>query len=425
MLIALWWPPSDEIGAQRMRALATHLPKMGVEVVGLSGTPGSRASAPPEVLVLELDAAGLVGAVKRRLGKSAEIPYSWQIGSRPVGAAGRRARTWLARSLKATMAIPDTHMAWASRVRRAASAKAADATVDAVISSALPLSAHRAASLIAAELGVPWVADYRDLHSGNPYLRHGWVRRRIDGGLEGRWLRSAARVTTVSEECGEVLARILGREVSVIPNGFAREDAAVLEPLDRAGRRRGGTPLRLVYTGTLYEGGRDPTPLLEAIRRWNLDRPSEPVELEMYGPDLGWVRSLAETMGVGGAVRDAGRVPRLAALQAQRCADAGVVVLRDSAYDRGVVTGKLYELAFSGAPVLCVGGPSAGAGRRLIERHRLGVYVPAGEDVLAGMAQLRDGDWGHLPVSGAAAWELSHERVAHDFHGVLRGAIGC
>src|SRR5579872_4683486 len=91
---------------------------------------------------------------------------------------------------------------------------------DAIVSSAMPGSAHVVASTLSGLLGVPWVADYRDLWHGNPYVTEPAWRAKVLPALERRLLRRSKRITTITQTLAGELEALHSRQVSVIANTF-------------------------------------------------------------------------------------------------------------------------------------------------------------------------------------------------------------
>ena len=56
--------------------------------------------------------------------------------------------------------------------------------INAIISSAIRASVHVVGSLLARKLGLPWLADYRDLWNGNPHVDDPRWRAKLLLGLE-------------------------------------------------------------------------------------------------------------------------------------------------------------------------------------------------------------------------------------------------
>jgi glycosyltransferase involved in cell wall biosynthesis len=122
--------------------------------------------------------------------------------------------------------------------------------------------------------------------------------------------------------------------------------------------------------------GRDPRPLLKALRDFNAGRSAGEtrVRLLLAGrQSLDDERFLAEA-GLGSAVEHVGMVDRATAVGLQRDADALLLL---TGRNRSEATGKLFEYLASGRPIVAVAGDNEAA--RIIRETGTGVAV-AGSD---------------------------------------------
>jgi hypothetical protein len=128
--------------------------------------------------------------------------------------------------------------------------------------------------------------------------------------------------------------------------------------------------LRIVYTGLIYPGRRDPSALFAAIAALGAERSG--VEVAFYGQDLRGVAESAQRHGVAGCVTVHGNVPHTESLRAQQQADVLLLLLWDDPREAGVYTGKLFEYVGSSRQVLAVGS-STGVAADLLRTRALGV----------------------------------------------------
>ncbi len=133
----------------------------------------------------------------------------------------------------------------------------------------------------------------------------------------------------------------------MVPNGFDPEDKPVISSPSDAGT------LEIVYTGTLYDGLSDPTPLLKAARA--LEQDTIGVRVHFYGSDSHLALRRAQELGFERFVLSHGAVPYCDSLRAQVDADALLVLDQGKRTVAGVLTGKLYEYIGARRPILVVG----------------------------------------------------------------------
>lgn len=259
-----------------------------------------------------------------------------------------------------------------------------DQPFDAVVSTYGPPANHVVAAAFKHQTGIPWLADYRDLWSGNAYSPSHPLFPQVEAALESRCVANADIITTVSDGLAQSLRTRFAAPVHVIENGFDPDDVPAAAPMAWPDRK-----VRLLYTGTIYRGAQDPTPLFEAIQLVASDDPglAQRLEVLFYGWHLEPAREWVNAHGLGNLIKISGSKPRSEILQLQRSVDA-LLFLDWNTSQTGVLTGKLFEYAFSGTPLLAVGSRPDSTAGRFIADFGLGCMAGDSREVIA--ARLRD-----------------------------------
>ena len=105
--------------------------------------------------------------------------------------------------------------------------KQIDVPIDAILSTAPPITAHVIAREARNILKCPWIADFRDLWAGNLDNPNGALLRMVDRSLEKRWLGTADALVAVSRPWADRLQDSFPQKpVHVITNGFDPDDFA-------------------------------------------------------------------------------------------------------------------------------------------------------------------------------------------------------
>ena len=365
-LVAYWYPPRQAAGALRAAALARYLPAFGWEPVVVTVRPRSSLHLPPGEPVCDDVPPPALATTDRAWHALAAAAVEALRGSDALEGlksenafASRRpharAAHWIYRHW---LSFPDDTWPWLVDRRSVARVFAAHG-VDAIVSTSPPPTAHLVAAAAARRLRVPWVADYRDPWSQRSVWRRAWPLAGVEARLERHTLSQAAHVVTVSAPIAENLRRLLGRPVSVVPNGFdpADRDVAAIDPLPIAGDR-----FTLVHTGTLTNQSRDPGLLFAALHALVArgDLPIGALEVWFVGrhPDVAR-RTAAQWPALAPAIHYAGAVPRATALDAQRRATVLVALgSPDAAYDGDVPT-KVFEYLDARRPILAIASPES------------------------------------------------------------------
>jgi hypothetical protein len=231
---------------------------------------------------------------------------------------------------------------------------------------------------VLAAKGCAWIADLRD----------GWIfegvrppfptrfQERLDAWLERRMMRAADVVTCATRPVADDLVERMAANTTVVPNGLDPElmiAAAEQESVTAAGTLTDPGRVSIVYTGSFGGYGRDPVPMLRALRELAAEEPAtaELLELVIAGP-----LSRDEREALDGLsplrISIVGVLPRPRGMALQRRAD---VLLLLASPERTQAAGlKLFEYLGTGKPILALADGTE-AGRIVAEVG--GEVVPA------------------------------------------------
>jgi glycosyltransferase involved in cell wall biosynthesis len=287
--------------------------------------------------------------------------------------------------------VPDSYaLSWLPFAIGAARRLMRQSAVDCVITSSPPDSVHLAGLALGRERPA-WIADLRDGWRFEP-LRPPFptgFQERLDARLEGRVTRTADGLTAATQPIAADLENRLGAPAALVPNAwdpdFERAVEAAAPPELPPGK------FNFVHTGTLSgRWGRDPRPLLRALRDLIDERPAiaESVRLVLVGGMSEEDRRTIAELEVGDLVHEAGSLPRAEAIALQRSANALVLVTSSNV---GEATGKLFEYLAAGKPILALATGNEAA--RIIEETGTGVAVDPnnGAAVLQAVTDAVDG----------------------------------
>jgi len=243
---------------------------------------------------------------------------------------------------------------------------------DAVVTTSAPYSAHLVGQRLKRYAGIPWIADFRDEWTTNPYLRDRYPtnwHRNFNRSMERKILREADRVVCVSRPWLDTLHGLVpdlpDNKFVVLPNGYDGEHfrEATPVPPDR---------FRIVYTGEFY-GPRSPGPFLDALDLVRECRriPIDEIEIVFMGR-TGWSDRVASDLSRN-SVRIVEQKPYFESLQAlQEAAVLLLVIPREDG--SGKHTGKLFPYLASGRPILAI-APEPNVAAELIRKSRSGVVA--------------------------------------------------
>lgn len=274
--------------------------------------------------------------------------------------------------------IPDGERLWGEFAKATAVKAVKKEKVDLIYTTSVPYSAH----LIGLHLkrrfpGIPWVADFRDEWTNNPYLLdnpHNKLRMSIEKRMERRVLEKADYLITNTPVMLDNFLRInsgmaLEDHFSVIPNGYDSDDFKGVTGIPPS-----NDSFTITYTGSMY-GRRKPDyffqALSELIAEGKIDRAKIKVQLigilQKDSLDKLLDRySLQETVKILPYMDHDECVAYMAA------SDALLLIEGGGPGSEAFYTGKVFEYLASRRPILA-NIPAKGAAAQLISSTRAGL----------------------------------------------------
>jgi hypothetical protein len=349
LIVTYNWPPRNAMGTHRPYAWARYWSEAGAKVTVLT----AKKQFIDEPLDLHLPVLDGVEVIELSYGLGDHSLAKRMLRSRFVLGWLRRLKGILQKRSSKTI---DPRSKWFAAALPLIDglAKRNDFVVSTFGPSASHLIAH---SIKRSNPTICWVADYRDLwnqhaNSASSQLtsERMWAQHEATVG------EHADIVTAVSEDMVRVLSDACKGSVFLAPNGFDVLDSDLKEIL-AAPVRRSSLPIKIVHTGTVYRGHRDPTPLLEVLAGMVENGEILPGEVfvDFYGRAVDPIRDLQRNSRFSHFLRVFGHVSREEAIQAQRDADILLLLESSDSASRGILTGKIFEYISAGRPVMCVG----------------------------------------------------------------------
>lgn len=359
LFVTGYFPPTNVIGAVRTGKTAKWLKNAGHFINVL--TPDRRQENPflkvevPEECILYTDWFDYSGRV-RKVARGSLVP------TEPNENLKKSKIMFLLESCyRGLVEFPDSENGWYPFAVRAGAQLIRACPFDIIYASATPYTALLVAARLSRLFDIPWVAEFRDLWMDNHYRHFGPIRKTLEGLLERRTLETASAFVTVSQTLADILKKKYPKPTEVITNGFDPDDYELgLNPDP-------GAPVRIVYTGSIYQGKRDPSPLLEAIGKLSDERVN--VKVDFYGERLALVRGLAEKYGCRENVQIYPSVPYEESLRIQQKADVLLLLLWNDPREKGVFTGKVFEYMGARRPILVLGPEDNVASQTILERR--------------------------------------------------------
>ena len=253
---------------------------------------------------------------------------------------------------------PDALRLWASEiVRNTARLDCGDKHV--VLTSSPAFSCHMAGLGIKKKLGLPWVADFRDLWVGRPFRSlptalHEWWDRHLEAsvvhGCDRLILASPAWERGFRQRYGDDVAR----KIVIITNGY--EDHL---PPQTVGRINGATEpgnetIRFVLTGSMH-AGESPIPFIRALGSLKRNCPSLVCSVTADfvgngGDHLNVIQEEIRNSGVEEQCNLLGARSNEECIRMQR--EAACLLLFSASEHAETISGKSFEYMATGKPIL-------------------------------------------------------------------------
>ena len=377
LVISWFFPPANTIGAVRVSRCCEYLLAQGhdVRVLAGSGLPY------PQTLGCALEADRLIYApwtdvngLPRRLsslGKTLLRPLRRPVtaqaaspgggasgpggsgGSAPAGgggsiAAARALLSPLGDGYRNLTNLPDSRIGWYPHATRAARSALRDWQPELIFASGPPFTAFLIAARLQPLFGARLVIEFRDRWVGDPYYPPPAWRGRLEDWWERRIIAKAGAIVTVSEPWAEAYREKYGKPTAVVYNGYDPE--LLSGPAPGAAEERF---LRILYTGRIYPGRRDPSPLFAALA--HIGATPADARVDFLGTDETQVYPLAERFGVSDLVSVLPEVPHKEAVELQQAADVLLLMQWNDPKEQGNVPGKLFEYLGARRPILGLG----------------------------------------------------------------------
>ena len=369
LLISYYFAPRVGIGSQRPTKLAKYLPHYGWEPVIL--TPKLPGQPLDSMRIIETDYKDALSSFKAFWGfnqrESVQNTLNIHTGKNGNSPA---LKYRIIKFAKEIIAYPDQQRGWYKFAVQSGREFLDRERVDVMLSTSYPVTSHIIASELKKKYRIPWVADLRDLWTQNHFNKKFNIIRRFEQRLELETLAQADALVTVTPRFADKL-KILHRNkyIICITNGYDSDD--FLEAAQRWTKK-----FTITYTGTFYNGKRDPSLLFDAIssllKENRIDR--NRLEIRFCGPHDDWLVGAVSKYDLNDVVTLYGNVSREEALEKQKESQILLLLLDSNNNEEDVYPAKIFEYFGARRPIIAVGG-SGGAAKELLDETNAGEFA--------------------------------------------------
>ncbi len=364
LIISTTFFPDPQVGAIRVTQWSRHLPSLGWTPLVFTRQYQMTASA--EELANEVDPN-----VQLYLLNSSPAPFNPE-PRRPSNRLKQWAKLFLSKIISGFM-VPDVGIFFWRSARRQALERAKVIAPDVILSSSPAHSTHDLGRWLSRQLGIPWVADFRDVY----LIDYSWRYGKLD---RLNWPRHSRFERTIYEHAAAIIHAIpfhgrwarrrypFARErIVILPNGYPAE---LLDPklLPIGATRPERRVIRVV--GSIDDA--DVLRLTEAVAQLNEE--GLDLELNIIARIPGCVEKAARALG--DRFIAPGYLPHRVAVGHIKGADLLVSYLSEKRAKSYQLTSKLFEFIASGRPTLEI-NPSPPDLRLLKEYNVPYMYFPS------------------------------------------------
>jgi len=420
LFVSYKFPPVATAGSLRIGGLVKYLPQFGWYPVVIT-TPVFTGSRPP-VEIIEVDNHDVFVGLKKLLIREDDPQFytgpksTWSSVTPPTL---RNKLLYLARDV---LTYPTFQRHWYPGATRACTTilQGREDEIKAVVSSSSPVASHFVAKAVKRRFRIGWIADLRDLWTQNHFYSYGRMRQLMEKRLERKVLTNADALVTVSDPLAEKLKTVYrDAPIHVVRNGFDPDELG-------NGQHKLAHKFTISYTGHIYHGKQDPTPLLIGIRQL-VDSgliSSCDIEVRFFGPRLNWLQELIDAYQLEEIVKQYGHVAREQVLERQRESHLLLLLTWNDPNEVGVYTGKVFEYLAARRPILALGRTGSVVDGLLCET-KAGIVVDSDDN--RGLREVLLNAYNEFKARGTVACEseevvimrYSHYEMARQFSEVL------
>jgi hypothetical protein len=362
LIITYYWPPTGGSGVQRWVKFSKYLPEFGWQpVVYTPENPEQLAR--DESLLKDIPACAEV--IKTHISEPYAI-YRRLTGGKagqevnPVNAQKKSWKQRLSLWIRGNCFIPDPRVGWVRPSVRFLKKYLREHPVDAVVTTGPPQSVHLIGLRLKKELGLRWIADFRDPWTEMFYYKHLGLSAAADRRhrrLEQAVLDGADKIISVSPPVAADFQARTKTPVILITNGFDEDDfrtSSFAPGVNTPQRPR--TEIRLVHTG-LFAADGNPLNLWDALaERCEADPDFRArLQIRLAGKVDAAVTDAIRARGLGDNLVELGYLPHDETVREQLEADFLLLPLRREPEYAKVLPGKIFEYLAARRPVLGIG----------------------------------------------------------------------
>lgn len=363
LIITYYWPPGSGPGVQRWLKFCKFLPEFGWEPTVITVQNGSYPSTdssleedvPKDLEVIKtntFEPFRLYNLLRGKSGNQVEVGMGNLQGNASL-------LNRFSNYIRANFFIPDARLGWNRYSVAAAIQSIRKARPDVIITTGPPHSTHLVGARLQKAYGIPWVADFRDPWTSiyyNETLNRTESSKAKDLALETSVLKRADMVVSATPGLlPEFESR--AKNLVFIPNGYDQhdfDDVATNSP----------TKFRISYIGNFKSNQQVPT--FWKVLSELINESEASIEINLVGNIHPAVQDQITKNGLEKHCIISEFKPHRQAVKEMMESHLLLLPIPESAGNKHILTGKLFEYLATQRPVLCI-GPTDGEAAKVLK----------------------------------------------------------
>lgn len=376
LVVTYYWPPAGGPGVQRWLKFVKYLPQYGIEpVIFIPENPNYPIldnnilnEIPEDVEIIKQPIFEPYKFANMFSRKKTKQLSSGIFQDKEPSFIGK-----LLLYIRGNFFIPDARKYWVKPSVKSIVKYVNENPVDAIITTGPPHSVHLIGMKIKEQLGLRWIADFRDPWTTIGYhnkLRLTKKSADIHRKLEFDVLNNADNIIVTSPSTKEEFSEITNQPIAVITNGY--DDFVV-------GEKVMSKKFSIAHIGSLLSG-RNPIMLWKALSSLinEITGFSDDLEITLVGTVSDNVIQSMTDLKLGQYINDLGYVSHDKARKLQFESQILLLVEIDASYTKCIIPGKLFEYMQTERPILGI-GPEGADFKRIIQETNSGKAFDYGD----------------------------------------------
>ena len=353
LIITYYWPPAGGPGVQRWLKFVKYLPDFNIEPIVYCPSNANYPIVDKTLLDQVNNDLTVLKQPIREPYKLAQL-FSKKSNTISKGIIAERQKQSLIERLmlfvRGNFFIPDARKNWVKPSVKYLATYIQDFKIDTIITSGPPHSLHLIGMALQAQLGVKWIADFRDPWTTIGYhkqLKLTAKSKKKHKDLERKVLNNADQIIVTSPSTKVEFEQITKQPIQVITNGYDNEKVTVTA-LDKK--------FTLSHIGSLLSK-RNPEVLWKVLH----DLVEEDAEfasqfqLNLIGAVGVEVLQSIEIYNLTKSLNNVGYVSHSEAVVFQKKSQLLLLIEIDSEDTKAIIPGKLFEYMVADRPIIAIG----------------------------------------------------------------------